>query len=67
LKDNKSLTVVIVGATGHFGRHILAHHIDTASASVTRITCPVRPSHLSRPHPYIRTLKSISSLQTYLN
>jgi hybrid polyketide synthase/nonribosomal peptide synthetase ACE1 len=50
-----------------FGRHILAHHIDTASASVTRITCPVRPSHLSRPHPYIRSLKSILSLQTYLN
>jgi hybrid polyketide synthase/nonribosomal peptide synthetase ACE1 len=48
-KDNKHLTVVIVGATGYLGRHILTRLID--AASVMHITCLVRPSHLSSSSP----------------
>jgi hybrid polyketide synthase/nonribosomal peptide synthetase ACE1 len=44
-KNNKHLTVVIVGATGYLGRHILTRLLD--AASVMRITCLMRPSHLS--------------------
>jgi hybrid polyketide synthase/nonribosomal peptide synthetase ACE1 len=48
-RGNKHITVVIVGATGYLGLHILARLIDPTS--VMRITCLVRPSYLSSSSP----------------